>query len=195
MSVSLWSSYTTVSAEAGSSSPKAGEAKCVKPSRSSILYLIVLGVILGSLPAGLVRLAHTGPYLFTTEFFKDLVARLLGAGRIRFILQPTIAIVIGVRQGLADARADLPNFLYGLAFHAQHRGYLVRSSVSGVRDLVAIAILLDIISQAIIFREIHAAAALILGPALIAVPYSVARALSNLIYKARKNHASAASAN
>jgi hypothetical protein len=52
---------------------------------------------------------------------------------------------------------------------------------ASVRNLVAIAILLDIISQYLIFREIHPGAALLLGPVLIAAPYSLARALANRV--------------
>jgi hypothetical protein len=47
--------------------------------------------------------------------------------------------------------------------------------------LVAIAIILDLIAQAIILREVHPAAALLLGPVLIAVPYSIFRTLANRI--------------
>lgn len=167
----------------------------MKPSRSFILTLIVLAVLLAAVPGSLRDLWHNGPYLFTERFFEHLAARLTGPGKFRFILQPIMAIIIGSRNGIADGRANLPNFLWGVAFHAQHRRHLVRSSIAGVRDLVAIAILLDVIFQAIIFREVHPGAAMIVGPVLIAIPYSLSRALSNRIYKARKNRASAAAAN
>jgi hypothetical protein len=166
----------------------------MKPSRSFILTLIVVGVLLAAVPGSLRDLLHNGPYLFTERFFDDLVARLTGPGKLRFILQPIMAMIIGTRHGIADARANLPNFLSGVAFHAEHRRYLMRSTIAGVRDLVAIAILLDVIAQAIIFHGVHPGAALIVGPVLIAIPYSLARALSNRIYKARKSNESAASA-
>lgn len=167
----------------------------MKPSRSIILTLIVVAVLLAAVPGSLRDLLHNGPYLFTERFFDDIAARLTGPGKFRFILQPIMAMIIGSRHGIADARANLPNFLWGVAFHAQHRRYLVRSTIAGVRDLVAIAILLDVISQAIIFHNVHPGAALIVGPVLIAIPYALARALSNRIYRARKSQTSAASAN
>jgi hypothetical protein len=57
----------------------------------------------------------------------------------------------------------------------------VKGALSSVSNLIAVAILLDVISQYLIFREIHPGAALILGPVLIALPYSLSRALANRI--------------
>lgn len=165
----------------------------MKISRSSILFAIVAVVLLSSLPAAIRRLAQTGnPYLFTQQFFEDLAARLTGAGKFRFIVQPVVAVVLGVRYGMKDVRANLPPFLTMLAFHASHRGHALRTAVGDVCDLVAIAILLDILSQWLIFREIHPAAAIILGPVLISVPYSLARELTNRITRARRPRATAA---
>jgi hypothetical protein len=76
-------------------------------------------------------------------------------------------------------------FLWSLLFRRGGRLNLLRSAFACVRDLVAVATLLDLISQFFIFREIHPGAALLLGPVLIAVPYAVARALTNRITRLR----------
>jgi ribose/xylose/arabinose/galactoside ABC-type transport system permease subunit len=165
----------------------------MKLSRSSILFAIVAVALLSSLPGTIERLAQTGdPYLFTKQFFQDMLARLTGPGRLRFILQPTMAIIIGARQGVKDAHANLPPFLWTLAFHASHRRHALRTAFTDIRDLIAIAILLDMISQALIFHDVHPGAAVLLGPVLIAVPYSVARELANRIARARRPRATAA---
>ena len=54
-----------------------------------------------------------------------------------------------------------------------------------IQNLVMIAILLDMISQYLIFREVRPGAALMVGPVLIAIPYSVSRGLSNRIARRR----------
>jgi penicillin-binding protein 2 len=56
------------------------------------------------------------------------------------------------------------------------------------RNLLAIAILLDLISQFLIFHEIRPGAALVIGPVLIAVPYVLSRAFSNRIWHWRNRH-------
>lgn len=165
----------------------------MKVSRSSILFAIVVLVLLTTVPNAIRRLAHTGdPYLFTKDFFQDMVARLTGPGKLRFIIQPTVAVILGMRNGIKDAHANRLPFLRVLAFHASHRQNALQTAVLDVRDLVAVAILLDIISQWFIFHELHPGAALILGPVLIAIPYSLARELSNRIIRARRPRASAA---
>jgi hypothetical protein len=162
----------------------------VSISRSSILYAVVVVIVLATLPHAIRKLVENGDlYLFTHRFFADMRARLLGPGRIRFILQPTVAIVLGTRDGVRDAHADFPPFLWSLLFRSGRRTDLLRSAFVSVRDLMAIAILLDVISQYLISREIHPGAALLLGPVLIGTPYAMARALTNRITRLRSGRA------
>ena len=135
-----------------------------------------------AVPDAIHRLIQTGdPYLFSRRFFEDMVARLSGPGRFRFIMQPIVAILLGGRDGVKDSRLEAPPFLWSLAFHGGCRKELLRSAFASVRNLVAIAILLDVISQFLIFREVHPGAALLLGPVLIGAPYAASRALTNRI--------------
>jgi hypothetical protein len=154
--------------------------------RDWILPIIVLAILLTFTPHALYRVIKTGnPYLFTSDFFGDMLARLHGPGRFRFILQPIVAILLGIRDGRKDAREGTSPFLWGLVFHKELRPQLLKQMLTSVRNLVSIAILLDLISQYLIFRLVRPGAALILGPVLIAAPYSCARALSNRIARRR----------
>jgi hypothetical protein len=121
--------------------------------------------------------------LFTDQFFQNILARLSGPGRLRFIIQPTVAIILGARGGVKDASAGLPPFLWALVFHKEHRRELLRSTITSIRNLVAIAILLDLISQFLIFGEVRLGAALVLGPVLIGAPYILSRALANRAWR------------
>lgn len=151
-------------------------------SRSSLLKWIVIAVLLAATPFAVWEFVRTGEfYLFSQRFVEDMVARLHGPGRFRFILQPTVAVILGARDGVKDARAGNPPFLWSLLFHRADRPALFRSALAAVRNLVAIAILLDVVSQLLIFRMVHPGAALLLGPVLIATPYAVSRALANRI--------------
>ena len=151
-------------------------------SRSSILTALAIAILLAALPGAIARLARTGnPYLLTQQFFEDILARLSGPGRLRFILQPLTAALLGLRDGKKDSQAGCPPFLVALVCHRAHRSNLLRSAFASVRDLVAIAVILDLISQFLIFREVRPGAALVLGPMLIAVPYSISRALANRV--------------
>jgi hypothetical protein len=70
-----------------------------------ILACVTLLVLVLSVPASL-RNAYNrgGSYLFSRDFIEGIPKRLAGPGRFRFILQPLVAIILGIRNGLADAR-------------------------------------------------------------------------------------------
>ena len=139
-------------------------------------------VLLASLP-GAFRDAFDrgGLYLFSQAFLEDLPKRLTGPGRFRFVLQPLIAMLLGIRSGMADARAGRPPYLLGLAIDRQRRGELARDGLEAVANLVLMGILLDSVFQWAILGTSHPGPALVVGPVLIATPYAVARALSNRV--------------
>jgi hypothetical protein len=127
-----------------------------------------------------------GLYLFSKAFFEDIPARLTGPGRFRFLLQPLIAIILGIRSGLADARSGRPPYLYGLFFHSTIRRELLKSGFETVINLLLMSILMDAVFQWIILGVSHPGAALVVGPVLILGPFALARALSNRLAAKRR---------
>ncbi len=151
-----------------------------------ILASLTVLVLALSLPGSLRdALDRGGIYLFSRAFLEDIPKRLTGPGRFRFILQPVIAIVLGVRNGLADARAGRPPYLYGVLFHRGLRRELVRTGFESVANLLLMGILLDAILQWIILGVSYPGPALVVGPTLIVGPYALARALSNRLARWR----------
>jgi hypothetical protein len=151
-----------------------------------VLLGITVFVLTLSLP-GSIREAYDrgGFYLFSRMFFEDLPGRLTGPGRFRFLLQPTMAILLGVRAGRLDAAAGRAPFLQALLLHGGRRAGLVRDALRNVGNLVLIGIILDSVIQWLILGVSYPGAALVVGPVLITVPYSVARALANRATRAR----------
>jgi hypothetical protein len=127
-----------------------------------------------------------GFYLFSRQFLEDLPKRLFGPGRFRFLLQPTMAVVLGVAAGRSDARAGRPPYLWVLAFGGHGRGGLYRSAFEDVASLLLAGILVDSVCQWLILGASYPGAALVVGPVLIAAPYAVARALANRVAAARE---------
>jgi hypothetical protein len=145
-----------------------------------ILAGLTLLVLVMSVPGSLRDIADRGGfYIFSREFLDDIPKRLAGPGRFRFVLQPLVAIVLGVVGGLADARAGRPPYLYALIARRDQRRELVKSGIETVLNLLLMGILLDAIFQWVILGSSHPGAALVVGPVLIVVPYAVARALAN----------------
>jgi hypothetical protein len=69
----------------------------------------------------------------------------------------------------------------GLLFDPLHRREYVRAGLTAIRDLVAIGIILDVVAQFLIFRQVHPGAALLIGPVLITGPYVLARGVTNRV--------------
>jgi len=94
-------------------------------SRDSILPAVVIIALLAALPFATWEFIQTGElYIFSHRFWPDPVARFHGPGRMRFIMQPTVATFLGARDGVKDRRADKPPFLWGLVFRSADRpGY------------------------------------------------------------------------
>ena len=153
--------------------------KPLKLTLNRVLIALVVFMILWTLPGAVRETLETGRvYLFSKEFLEELPRRFSGPGRLRFILQPLFAILIGVRSGLADAKGGQPPYLFTLFFHAQKRRELLQSGFTAVGHLLAMGILLDAVAQLLIYKEIHPGAALLIGPVLICFPYASARGLT-----------------
>lgn len=161
----------------------------VLKGRYTTFFLVgmTLLVLVFSLPGSLRDInGRGGIYLFSRDFLEDIPKRLAGPGRFRFILQPMMAVILGILSGLADARAGRPPYLYGVLFHRDLRSELLRSGLETVVNLLLMGILLDAVFQWVILGVSHPGAALVVGPLLIVLPYSVARALSNRLASRRK---------
>jgi hypothetical protein len=147
--------------------------------RDTIVTVLAVLVIAAAIPFAIMDTIKTGRvYLFSRQFLEELPQRFTGPGRFRFILQPMIAIVLGIRGGLADAKAGNPPYLFGLLFGAGRRRELLRSGAAAISTLLAMGIILDVVFQLVIYHSVHPGAALVVGPILICLPYALSRALT-----------------
>jgi hypothetical protein len=150
--------------------------------RDTLMTVLALLVIAITLPFVIVDIIETGRvYVFARQFLKELPQRFTGPGRLRFILQPMIATVLGIREGLADAKAGNPPYLFGLLVGAGRRRELLRSGAAAIGTLLAMGIILDLVFQLVVYRSVHPGAALLVGPILICFPYALSRAVTTRV--------------
>ncbi len=155
------------------------EVNNLRKRRDTFVTVLALLVIAIALPFAVMDTIETGRvYLFSRQFLEELPQRFTGPGRLRFILQPMIAIVLGIRGGLADAKVRNPPYLFGPLFDAGRRRESLRSGVVAIRNLLAVGIIMDIMFQLILYHSVHPGAALLVGPILICFPYALSRALT-----------------
>lgn len=116
---------------------------------------------------------------------EGLEAMLGGPGRMRFILQPLIAILLGIRDGRRDARAGRPPYVFAVLAVRELRREAAASGLQSITKPLVVAILADMVLQYLIFRSVHLWSAIVVGAVLVALPYMVARAVTNRIVRRR----------
>ena len=145
----------------------------------TIVTVLAILVIVIALPFAIVDTFEQGRvYIFSWQFLEELPQRFTGPGRLRFVLQPMVAIILGIRGGFRDAKAGHPPHMFGLVFSSGHRREFFKSGVRAIRNLLALGIILDVVFQVIIYHTVHPGAALIVGPILICFPYALSRVLT-----------------
>ena len=144
--------------------------------------LLTLAVLAVSVPGSLREAReHGGFYLFSLRFFEDLPKRLAGPGRMRFLVQPTLAVLIGWKAGRTDANAGRPFFLRRLFGGGAGRAGVLVETLEGIGVLLLMGILMDSIFQWVLLGISYPGAALVIGPVLITVPYTATRSLAGAI--------------
>jgi hypothetical protein len=110
------------------------------------------------------------------EHFAEMVG---GPGAFRFILQPTVAIVLGVLHGLRDHRGGKRPYIVGLVGARQGRWRLLGEALREIGVPLAVAVAASYAFQYIIRSRINLAYGLLFAAAFVALPYAVTRGLAN----------------
>jgi hypothetical protein len=116
------------------------------------------------------------------SFSQGLARRLAGPFPARFILQPLVAIILGIRDGMTDARLGRAPFGMALLFErdsAIPRSELLKTSLRHILTPLVIGIVLDMVVQWYLFHRVIIVAAISVGSLLVGIPYSIARGLTN----------------
>jgi hypothetical protein len=118
---------------------------------------------------------------FLARFWEHLAGRWTGPLALRLLLQPAMSTVVAVRDGLRDARAGRPPFLWTIFASADERRRLVREGISAVSRIALLAIALDFTYQLIVFGRIFLGEAVVVAILLAIVPYFSLRGIVNRI--------------
>src|SRR5689334_6231054 len=122
-------------------------------------------------------------------FFESIARDLSGPGmfggkfQFRLVLQPLIAIILGLRLGIRDANMGRQPFFHALAHGEGGRRALLREAVRDALMPLIVAVLVDSILQQTINHRIRPVAAVIVGGILVFLPFLIVRALANRAWK------------
>jgi len=110
-----------------------------------------------------------------SRFWTDLLARPAGPFAFRFVLQPVVAIVLALRDGVKDAQTGRsPYFWTVLRDPAQRRERLVEG-LKATGRIIAFGIGIDAVYQFKVFGTFYPGEALVIALVLGFVPYLVIR--------------------
>jgi hypothetical protein len=121
---------------------------------------------------------------------QDLFARLDGPLHFRFIVQPLMATIFAVIDGVKDAKAGKPPYFWALLATPERRKEMVKEGWKSVGKIFILAIILDAIYQLKIHSSVYAGELLIVAFTLAIVPYLVLRGPINRIVRmvGARNH-------
>jgi len=110
-----------------------------------------------------------------TRIWNDLFGRLTGPLTLRLYLQPAMAMLFALRDGVKDARAGRPAYLWTVFSHPEERRRLLAEEWKAIGKVFILAIILDVIYQLIVFRRAYPVEALDVAVILAIIPYALLR--------------------
>ena len=107
--------------------------------------------------------------------WENLIGRSTGPMNFRLIIQPTVAIILAVRAGLADARLGRPAFLWAAVTNPSYRPELLREGWKDIGKVFLFAVILDTIYQLIVQSGVYLGEVVIVATILAIIPYVLVR--------------------
>ena len=82
-----------------------------------------------------------------TRVVENLIGRVSGPMKFRLLIQPLMAAVFAVRDGLKDAREERPPFFRAIFTHPDQRSDMLKDGWKSVGKIFVIAIIIDLVEQ------------------------------------------------
>lgn len=111
------------------------------------------------------------------RFTSDMVARVTGPMKFRFVLQPAMAAFFAIRAGLADAKAGRPPYFWNLVRDSPDRDAMIKDGWKNVGKVFILAVVLDVVYQVYVLHFVYLPQALVVAIVLAIVPYVALRGL------------------
>ena len=119
---------------------------------------------------------------FLQRFAQGFMSRLEGPYQFRMIVQPLMAIIFAVIDGIKDAKLGKPAYAWAIFSSAEHRKELLKDGWKHFGKIFILAIVLDVLYQLKVHGEIISWGGVILAALILAVlPYMVLRGPVNRI--------------
>jgi hypothetical protein len=120
----------------------------------------------------------------------NLVGRVSGPMKFRLFLQPIMASIFAIRDGIKDAREGRAPYFWALFTDPEHWRDMLRDGWKSVGKIFILALILDAVYQYIALRWFYPAEAVLVSLILAIVPYIVLRGPVNRLMprKGKRKH-------
>lgn len=109
------------------------------------------------------------------RLWRDLFDRPGGPMTFRFVLQPAMATLAALHDGVADARANRSPYLWSLVHEPATRIARLNEGIVATARIILLGVGMDAVYQAQVMRTFYPVEALIIALALAFAPYLVLR--------------------
>ena len=116
-----------------------------------------------------------------TRMWREIVERPDGPMAFRFYIQPLMAMLFALRDGIKDAHEGRPPYFWALFTDKPHRRELLRSGWSSVGKVFILAVVLDTVYQLLVLKGLRPIEGLLVAVLLALVPYVLLRGPVNRI--------------
>jgi hypothetical protein len=120
-------------------------------------------------------------YIWKDHVWNDLIGRFDGPLSFRLIIQPIVAVVLAIRDGIKDAKAGRPPHFMAIATDPTHRRGLLQETWKQIRNVFIMAVVIDVVYEFIAFRWIYPFQPLLVALVLAVIPYLLIRGPVNRI--------------
>ncbi len=118
--------------------------------------------------------------------WQEIAARPTGPMAFRFYLQPAMATIFAVRDGIKDAKAGRPPFFWALFNRPEQRSELLRSGWRSEGKVFLLALALDVIYQLTVLKHFRPFEGLFVAVVLAIVPYVLLRGIIGRLSRTRE---------
>ena len=112
------------------------------------------------------------------RIWHDMLERPSGPVAFRFVLQPAMAVFVGIREGMRDAAAGRAPYFWTMLREPDERVARLREGLNATARIILLGIVMDMIYQALVLKTFYPNEALIIALMLAFVPYVIVRGLT-----------------
>ena len=144
-----------------------------EPQKLSLLAKLVVAFILVLTVAGVVW--HGVSIETVNRVWHQLIDRADAPMRFRFILQPLMAAIAAILDGLKDARTGRSPYFWTLLHNPRERIERLNEGLNATARIILLGLVMDAIYQIIVLKRFYPAEAVIVALLFAFVPYVIIR--------------------